>query len=152
MEDLAQSISSADSIRGYKGQLFTVSAVLEGTSAATAANYGVIYTAPYACELIEAWETHKTAGTNGSAVTLSIEKLTSGTALDSGVAMIDSTFNLKGTADTPQRQKTTTILTNRVLSPSERVALKDAGTLTDVAHVEVTLLFRTMNYTLSSTA
>lgn len=133
-------------------QRFCVSTVVQDTSAATAANYGVFFTAPFSCELIEAWETHKTAGTNGSAVTLALEKLEEGDALGSGVDMLDSTFNLKGTINTPQRVRSTTTRVNRVLSPGERVALKDTGTLTDVAHVQVTLLFRILSYRVSSSA
>lgn len=131
---------------------FCVSTVVQDTSAATAANYGVFFTAPFACELMEAWETHKTLGTNGSAVTLALEKLEAGEALGSGVDMLDSTFNLKGTINTPQRVRSTTTRVNRVLSPGERVALKDTGTLTDVAHVQVTLLFRVLSYRVSSSA
>lgn len=131
---------------------FCVSTVVQDISAATAANYGVFFTAPFACELIEAWETHKTLGTNGSAVTLALEKLEAGEALGSGVDMLYSTFNLKGTINTPQRVRSTTTRVNRVLSPGERVALKDTGTLTDVAHVQVTLLFRVLSYRVSSSA
>lgn len=114
---------------------------LEDTQGATAANYGAFFIAPRPLRLIEARESHSTAGTNGSAVTLDIEKMGSGVALDSGTAMLLSTINLKGTADTPvARLASATAATARVAT-GDRVALLDAGTLTAVAGVVVTLAF-----------
>lgn len=141
-----------DMPRGLPGQFIILPVTIADTAAATAANYGVVITIPYGLELIEAWETHKVAGSDASAVTLTLEKLTSGQALDAGVAMLSSTFNLKATANTPQRQKASSTITSRMLSPGDRIALKDSGTLTAVSHVTVTMVFRTLNYTLSSTA
>lgn len=126
------------------GNNITVSVVIQDTDAATAANYGAFFIAPYSCEVVEAWESHKTAGTDAGAVTLDIEKLTSGQALDAGVSTLGSTFNLKGTVNTPQRQKATASGVQRFLKPGDRLALKDSGTLTAVAHVAVTVLLRVL--------
>lgn len=109
-----------------------------GTAAATATNYGVFFIAPFACTLTEFKEVHQTAGTDLSAVTITLEKLTGTTALDSGVVMLQSTLSLKATANTVQAgtlQSTT--ISNLNLSRGDRMALKDAGTLTDVANVTV---------------
>lgn len=112
------------------------------TTAATAANYGTFFIVPAAGVLEEAWETHKTAGTNGGAVTLQIEKLTSGQALDAGTEILATAFNLKSTANVPVRQIPTATIGARQLARGDRLALKDAGTLTDVAHVTVTVAIR----------
>lgn len=129
------------------GNFILVSTTLQGTAPATAGNYGVFFTAPYAVEVIEAWETHGTAGS--STPTLTIEKLTSSQALDSGVQAISSAWSLNGTANDPIRIKASGVVTNRSLSPGDRLALKDAGTLTAIAHVCVTVLLRVLNFTLS---
>ena len=109
------------------------------TDAATAGNYGVFFTAPWACTLISVRETHQVAGTNGGAVTVDIEKLGSGVALDSGSVMLATAFNLKSTANTPVEGTLTATLANRNLIENSRLALKDTGTLTDVSNVTVTL-------------
>lgn len=113
-----------------------ITIVIPDTSAATAANYGVFFTATRSCRLISVKERHKTAGTDGSAVTLQIERLTSGTALDAGTELLTSALSLKATADTTQSG---TLIQARYLTEGDSLALKDAGTLTNVAHVEVTI-------------
>lgn len=138
-------------LQDLQNPYFTISVHIEDTRAATAANYGVFFVAPISCELIEAWESHATAGSDASAVTLTVEKLTSGQALDAGVTTLTSTFNLKGTANTPQRVKASTTATDRFLKPGDRLALDDAGTLTAVAHVAVTVLLRVLQTNLDPT-
>ena len=49
---------------------------LDGTSPATTTNYGIIFTALYPCTVIDFSEVHQTLGTDGAAVTLQLEKLT----------------------------------------------------------------------------
>lgn len=110
---------------------------LVDTDAATAAKYGVIFTAPFPCTLVSARETHKTAGTNGGAVTVTLEKLTAGQALDAGVAMLQTALSLKTTIDTPQSGTLTDTTANLSLATGDRIALKDAGTLTDCNHVNI---------------
>lgn len=118
---------------------------------ATAAQYDHFFTAHFPCEVIQAYETHRVLGTNGSAVTLDIEKLTTGQALDAGVSVLNSTFDLKGTINVPQRVKANTVETSRVMKPGDRLALKDAGTLTAVAGVQVTVLLRIRAITIDPT-
>ena len=118
---------------------FLVTHTIVDTDAATAAKYGVIFTAPYPCILLSMRETHKTAGSDGGTVTVDIEKLTSGQALDAGVSMLNSALSLKSTANTPQSATLTATLANRNLATDDRIALKDAGTLTAVNHVNIIL-------------
>lgn len=110
---------------------------LYGTAAATAANYGVIFIAPCPCVLKKFSEVHQTAGSDAGAVTLTLEKLTGTTAPDSGAVMLSSALSLKTTANTVQDGTPTLTLANRTLAIGDRLCLKDAGTLTDVANVTI---------------
>lgn len=111
---------------------------IQGAAAATAANYSVFFPyAPFKCYLNRFFEIHQTAGTDGGAVTLNIEKLTSTQALGSGVDMLESALSLKATADTAQEGQMTLTTINRYLEIGDRMAMKDAGTLTDVANVSI---------------
>jgi hypothetical protein len=131
-------------------QYMFVDTTVENTSAATAANYGVFFVAPFICEIVEAWETHAAAGTSGSAVTLTLEKLSPGVALDSGVQVLNSTWDLKASALYPRRVRAASSLKNRTLSIGNRLALKDSGTLTSVGHVNVTVLLKIFSTNVSS--
>lgn len=126
---------------------FTVNVRVTDTDAATAAKYGTFFIAPFPCTLVKWYERHAVAGTNGSAVTMDIKKLTNGTAKASGLTMVASTINLKATADTYQTGNPSTVVTNGSLNKSlttgQAVALQTDGTLTDVNDVCVTLVFKT---------
>ncbi len=119
------------------GSTFTVVETLQGAAAATAANYGIFFIAPFACEVVSVREVHTTAGTDAGAVTLDVEKLTGTTAPDSGVSVLSATINLKGTANTVQAPALTGTTANKQLAAGDRLALKDAGALTAVAGVAV---------------
>lgn len=108
---------------------------VSGLLAATATNYGVIFIAPAPCVVLGVSEAHGTAGTDGGAVTLSIEKLISGVALNSGVDLIPTPFSLKATINVVQNATLTTIPGSLQLATGDRLALKDTGTLTTVADV-----------------
>lgn len=121
---------------------------LPGITAATNTNYGVFWTAPFSCAVVAMTEVHQTAGTNGGAVTLQLEKLTRGQALDGGVVLLTTALSLKTTADTPQSGALTMVSTENppdsttgirytTLLAGDRLALKDTGTLTSVAGVTV---------------
>ena len=113
---------------------------LHGTTAATGANYGIIFIAPEPCRVTKISEVHTTKGTNGSAVTLDVERLQGTEAPGSGDALLDSTkINLKGTKDTVQSPDLTGTPTDLNLATGDRLCLKDTGTLTDVAGVCVTV-------------
>lgn len=132
-----------EDIQNKDGFYITVS--LPGTQPQTAANYGVFFTAYRACEVMEVSEVHEVAGNDAGAVTLDIEKLTGTTALDSGVSILASTFNLKSTARTITRDTIKTgiaLSVNRQLKPFDRLALKDVGTLATLQGVQVTLYLK----------
>jgi hypothetical protein len=122
-----------------------VTANLPGTMPATAANYEVFFTAPRPVEILEVIETHRVAGTDGSAVTLNLEILKSGQALDAGSTVLKTAFNLKSTINTPVSMSGYDLTTSRILSQGQRLALKDAGTLTAVAGLSVTVYLKYAN-------
>ena len=138
--EIANARLRADQIDSKDGFIITKSLV--GTTATTAANYGVIFIAPIPCELISVREIHETASTSG---TLDIERLQGTEALDAGDSLIVTPISLSGTANTVST-KTGSGLTatkaNRILKIGDRLALKDAGTLTNQVGVTVTMYMR----------
>ena len=112
---------------------------LNGTEPATAANYGHFYTALRKEEVIEVSVVWTTAGSDGGAVTLDMERLQGTEALDAGDTLFASTVNLKGTANTVNFPTLTATKANRVLSRGDRLALKDSGTLTALVGLQVTV-------------
>lgn len=121
---------------------FLVSTSLPGVLAATASHYGVFFTAPFPCEIVRVSIVHSTAGSDAGSVSLQLEKLTGTQALDAGVAVLAAGYDLKGTANTVAFPALTTTKANRILEKGNRLALDDAGTLTAVAGVQVTVELR----------
>ena len=117
----------------------TLVMVIAGTAAATATNYGVIFIAPWSCAVTEIRESHQTAGTDGGAVSLNIEKLTGTQALDGGTNMLSTAFDLKASINTVRTGTLTTVGSTLQLVRGDRLALADSGTLTAVAGVTVTI-------------
>lgn len=118
-------------------RVLTFRHTLPGAAAATGANYGAFLVVPQACRVVRFVEVHRTAGTDASAVTVDLEKLTSGTAEGSGSSVLSAALSLKSTANTPQEGTITSTNANRTLADGDRLALKDSGTLTAVADVTV---------------
>ncbi len=115
---------------------------ISGTNAATAINYGRFFTADRPYIVVGASEVHGTAGSDGSAVSLQIERLQGTEALGAGDVLLSTAFDLKGTADTVQYGTLTTSGTLLILSRGDRLALKDSGTPTSVADVQVTVFIK----------
>lgn len=127
------------SFSNLKNKMFILPYTLFGSSAATAGNYSTFFTAPYPMTITGITEVHTALGTNGSAVTLVVEKLTGTTAPGSGFNTMSTTFNLKGTINTIQTAQLSTVLGNIQIKTGDRLALKLTGTPTSVANVTVTL-------------
>lgn len=109
---------------------------IPSTAAATAGNYGVFFIAPRAMTIMWVAESHQVASTSG---TLNLEILSSGVAPGSGDSVLGTAFDLSATADTPQTAEGTDLTSTRVLSPGDRLALVDGGTLTNQDTVTVTV-------------
>lgn len=118
---------------------FTVTAVLPGAAAATAANYGPFWIAPFACEVVEVTEIHTHVGGSGASVT--IERLQGTEAPDGGDDLLDAAFDLTSTANTLQTGSVVTDGT-QVLAAGNRLGIKDAGTLTAATDLVVTVTLK----------
>jgi len=114
---------------------FTITHTLAGAAPATAGNYGSMFTAPAPCRVIQVTEIHETASSSG---TLDITKdVTTGAPASGGSIFASGTFNLAATANTLQT-KVNVDGVDSVLAAGNRLGLKDAGTLTSGAGVQVT--------------
>lgn len=118
----------------------TIPLYLPGTSPATAGNYGQFFVAPFKCIFGGASEVHAVLGTDGSAVTLQIEKLTGTTASGSGTSLLSAGFNLKGTINTVQNGVLARVAKSTFsLNKGDRLGLALTGTPTAVAGLAVTI-------------
>lgn len=118
--------------------IYPISVRLKNTDAATAANYGVFFVAERQYSVLAVAEVHGTAGSDASAVTLQIERLQGTTAPDSGNVILSTAFDLKGTANTVQYGSLVTTGVT-ALQRGDRLCLKDAGVMTAVANLCVTV-------------
>lgn len=101
-------------------------------------------------EIVEVREAHTAAGTDGGAVTLTIEKLT-GTQANAGGqnSFKTSTINLKTAANTVSRLVTSALsgLTaaqraGQLFSPGDRIGVTFGGNLATLAGVGITIVLR----------
>lgn len=115
---------------------FIIKEMLQGTSAATAGNYGVFYIAPFQCSVIGAICTFQTASTSGS---LQIEHLYPTMVSGTGQSIMTTPFSLSATANViyngslVQNSLTT-------LGRGDRLGLVVSGTLTSQVQVCIELL------------
>ena len=121
----------------------TFSWTLTNAEPATATNYNAPWIMPRSGTVEEFWEVHGTACS--STGTLQLEKLSSGTALDSGTVVLSTALALNTTADTPQRGTLSTTLSARQFVRGDRFALKDANTLTATANLTVMMIVKYKN-------
>jgi len=89
------------------------------------------------CVLAFATETHGTAGTDGSAVTVDVQVDTGTTVTGSGVSLLSTTFNAKGTLNTPQYG----VCKPTRIKKGDRVSVVCGGVLTALASEVVSLVF-----------
>lgn len=108
------------------------------TNCLDATSYGVIFTAPVPYLVRRVDEVHETAGTDGSAATLQLERLSGTEAPGAGDDMFLTQINLKGTANTVQTKQGADIQ-NVTLATGDRLCLQTTGTLTSLQGVCVTI-------------
>ena len=75
---------------------------LLGSQGQTANNWGIIFTTPFACNILGATEIHQTAESTSTTMTVQLEKLTGTQASGSGITLLLNPFDLKATANTLQ--------------------------------------------------
>lgn len=96
-----------------------------------AASVDVVYfTATRALKVVGVVVRVTTAGTDAGAVTLTIRKVPSGTAITSGTALHSGTANLKGTINTNQTLTLSTTPSDLFLAPGDSIAADFTGVLT----------------------
>lgn len=118
---------------------------INGATAQTATNYGIIYVARHPIEIMRVTETHKVAGSDAGAVTLDVKKASSGVAIASGTSLLSSTFSLKSTANTPVTKEGFNLSVNRLLKENDRIELVVSGTLTSLSDVNITIYYKETN-------
>ena len=121
-----------------KAGLLTPSITLTGTAPATAANYNAFWTAPYKCVVLGVDAIWSTASTSG---TLNIERLQGTEAHDAGDDLLSATIDTSGAANTVNAG---TLIAGVNAGPLEldegdRLGLVDAGTLTNLVNLTVTV-------------
>ncbi len=119
---------------------YPITANLFGASGATAANYGIFFIADRACEVTSVKLRYTTASTSG---TVQIEKLNGTDALDAGDLILTGTISTSATANTTY-SGTLVGTTAKALSAGDALALVDAGTLTNLVGlcVSVTVKYK----------
>ena len=122
----------------YNKDPFVVPKNLDGTAAATAANYGVILPVHFPCEVMEFSATWETASTSG---TLQLEKLTGTTAPGSGALILSTAIDTSSTANT-LNFGTLVVGTARQFVRGDRLAIRDGGTLTNMVGLSTTTLLK----------
>lgn len=152
MADLAQNYEHPnreyDEIRvkkidGFFGVTLPVVAHIPYTDAQTAAYYTTpFFIAQRTYQILEVTERHETAGTDGSAVTVMLKKVPSGTAPGSGTNILTAGLNLKATADTNQSGTISQVAGVARITSGEALTLVTTGTLTSLVGVTVSVLLK----------
>lgn len=118
-------------------QSFTVSQTLPYTDPASANYYtDVFWIAPAKCVVDSVTARFNTASSSG---TVTVHKVPSGTAPDSGTALLSSTISTAGTADTNATGTLSTTKATLELAAGDGLQLVDGGTLTSLVDLTVTV-------------
>lgn len=99
----------------------------------------VLMVAERPLRVLEARESHITAGSDGGAVTLTVAKAASGTAITSGTNVLTTTFNMKSTASTPVAVGATTTAADARLATGDQLGADFGGTVTALVGVGLTV-------------
>jgi len=117
-------------------QSFTAHTVLAGTAPATAGNYGKFWIAPAKCvvdSVTAVWSANSSSGT------VTVHKVPSGTAQDSGTALLSSTISTASGANTNSAGTLSTTAATIELAAGDSLQLVDSGTLTSLTDLAVTV-------------
>lgn len=106
---------------------------------AAAGDYDGTIVVPYAWKAVSVSERHQTLGTDGSAVTLMVKKVPSGTAKASGTDMLAAGISLKATIDTVQSPALHAAAANYTGAAGDGIGLVLTGTATAVDGVTVSV-------------
>ena len=121
---------------GSPVESFTVSIVLPGATAATAANYGSFWVAPAKCvvdSITYNWSANSNSGT------VEVEKVPSATAQGSGTNLQTATVSTASGAATNSAATLSSTAATVELASGDRLALEDSGTLTSLTDLVCTV-------------
>ncbi|UBF29844.1 hypothetical protein K9N68_37170 (plasmid) [Kovacikia minuta CCNUW1] len=107
--------------------------ILSGATAATAANYGNFFIAPMPLRVVSVQARFSAAG--GSAAAVTVNKAATGTATDSGTAVLSAPIDLTGSADTTLNGVLSSVAGATVLNTGDALGAVDSGTLTNLANL-----------------
>ena len=116
-----------------------ITCLIAETAAATATNYGVIFTATRPCAVKSVAVTHTATGTSPS---LQLERVSTGVVPGSGTDLLVTAFDLTATINVPQYRGVrggSSLIDRPSLRQGDRLALKISGTLTNLKGVNVTV-------------
>lgn len=102
----------------------------------------VIGIVPVRSRLVAVKSVHGTKGTDGSDVTLSIERLQGTEVSAGGDAVVDATIDLKGANNTVQSGTILVALDIDIFEAGDRVGVNITGTVTSLDDLIVTCQFR----------
>ena len=122
----------------YNKDPFVAPANLVGSEPATAANYGAFFTAKFPCEVMEFSAVWETASTFGN---VQLERIQGTTAVGSGDLILSTAVDTWKTANTTN-YGALVVGTVRILDRGDRLALRDAGTLTSAAGLQTETLIK----------
>jgi len=113
---------------------------LLGADSATAANYTTIpFITQTAIEIISISASWTTASTSG---TLQVERLQGTEAPGAGDDIMATTISTAGTANTVVTRQGNNLTAFRQLEQGDRLAIEDAGTLTNLANLQITIYYK----------
>lgn len=115
-----------------------VTVCLKNAEPATAGNYSAFFIAPRPIEVMQIQVSWTVASSSG---TVQVQRLTGTTAPDSGSNIMVTAQSTASTANTVN-VKSGTLLQNRILNQGDRLGLVDGGTLTNLANLVVTILYK----------
>ena len=121
-----------------------ISHTLAGETAAIGTNYGPFYISVVPTKIMSISESHSVVGTDGSDVTLQIERLQGVEASGAGDDLLATGFNLKGSADTVVKKQLRDFVTGTqkrflFLSGTDRLGFVLSGTATAIQDVTVSV-------------
>ena len=96
--------------------------------------------AGFSCYFLGASESHAVAG-SGGACTIMLTKQEGTETPATGLSLLNSEFDLEGTAETPQVANVVATPATRLFQPGDRLGVNVTGTTTDVANVVITAYF-----------
>lgn len=116
---------------------FTVVQVLTGAEPQTAAQYGNFWIAPAKCVVDSI--TARWSANGGANAAVTVHKVPSGTAQDSGTALLSATIDLTTGANTNSAGTLSTTLATLELASGDALQLVDSGTLTSLTDLVITV-------------